>query len=41
MNIADFAKDLLFGMKFGKAIDMEDLGIGKVRTQHALDDRLC
>ena len=32
MNIADFAKDLLFGMKFGKGADTEDLGIGKVRA---------
>lgn len=32
MNIADFAKDLLFGMKFGKGADTEDLGIGDVRA---------
>ena len=31
MNIADFAKDLLFEMKFGKGTDKEDLEIGKVR----------
>ncbi len=30
MNIADFAKDLLFGMKFGKDESTEDLGIGRV-----------
>ena len=32
MNIGDFAKDLLFEMKFGKGGDTEDLGIGKVRA---------
>ena len=29
-NIGDFAKDLLFGMKFGKDRNMEDLRIGRV-----------
>lgn len=33
MNIADFAKDLLFEMKFGKGVNMEELGIGRVRAQ--------
>lgn len=41
MNITDFAKDLLFGMKFGKGTDTEDLGIGKVRTHCPLDDGSC
>ena len=36
MNIADFAKDLLFEMKFGKGTDSEDLEIGKVRRQYSL-----
>lgn len=39
MNVADFAKDLLFETRFGKGTDTEDLGIGKVRTQYPLDDR--
>lgn len=39
-NIADFAKDLLFGMKFGKSDATEDLGIGRVRTQCLLDVQL-
>ncbi|KAL8736836.1 MAG: hypothetical protein Q9181_002279 [Wetmoreana brouardii] len=30
LNIADFAKDLLFGMKFGLNDNSEELGIGKV-----------
>ena len=38
MNIADFAKDLLFAMKFGKGVNTEDLGIGKVRAQTPLDE---
>ena len=33
MNIADFAKDLLFEMKFGKGTGTEDLEIGKVGPQ--------
>ena len=41
MNIADFAKDLLFGMKFGSTVDTEDVGIGRVRRQHPLNDQLC
>ena len=41
MNVADFAKDLLFGMKYGKGVDTEDLEIGKVCTQHPLNDGLC
>ena len=41
MNIADFAKDLLFEMKFGKDGDKEDLGIGKVRALLYLNHRLC
>lgn len=40
-NIADFAKDLLFWMKFGKNDATEDLGIGRVRTQYLLNDQLC
>ncbi len=30
-NIADFAKDLLFGMKFGVDEDAKELQVGKVR----------
>lgn len=30
MNIADFAKDLLFGMKYGLDQNSEELEIGKV-----------
>lgn len=41
MNITDFAKDLLFGMKFGKGTDTEDLGIGKVLTHCPLEDGSC
>ncbi len=41
MNIADFAKDLLFGLKFGKGADTEDLGIGKVLAQNSLGCALC
>ena len=40
MNVADFAKDLLFEMKFAKGVNTENLGIGKVRAQHPLDNRL-
>lgn len=40
-NIADFAKDLLFWMKFGKNDAAEDLGIGRVRTQYLLNVQLC
>lgn len=32
LNITDFAKDLLFGMQFGKNDQLEDLNIGKVST---------
>ena len=41
MNIGDFAKDLLFEMKYGKGGDTEDLGIGKVRPLLYLSHRLC
>ena len=41
MSIADFGKDLLFRMKFGKGSDTEDLGIGKVCAQYPLGGRLC
>ena len=41
MNIADFAKDLLFEMKFGKGGDAEDLGVGKVRALLYHNHRLC
>ena len=40
-NIADFAKDLLFGMKFGKDNSTEDLGIGRVRMQCLPSVQLC
>ena len=30
LNITDFAKNLLFGMQFGKNNDLEDLNLGKV-----------
>ena len=35
-NVTDFAKDLLFGMKFGKDDNMEGLAIGRVRLQYPL-----
>lgn len=38
-NIADFAKDLLFGMKFGKDNEAGDLEIGRVRTIYLLGTR--
>lgn len=41
MNVENFAKDLLFEMKYGKGVNTEDLGIGKVRAQHPLDNRFC
>ena len=31
LNITDFAKDLLFGMKYAKNEHLEELNIGKVR----------
>ena len=40
LNIADSAKDLLFGMKFGKDKCTEDLGIGRVCIQSLHDVRL-
>ena len=30
LNITDFAKDLLFGMQFGKNDELEELNVGKV-----------
>lgn len=35
-NIADFAKDLLFEMRFGKDDNTEDLGIGRVGVESVL-----
>ena len=32
-NISDFAKDLLFEMRFGKDDAMDDLGIGRVHLK--------
>lgn len=40
-NIADFAKDLLFAMKFGKDDSMNDLGLGGVYSQSFAFLRLC
>ena len=35
-NIGDFAKDLLFGMKFGLDENAKELGVGKVRLHATL-----
>lgn len=40
-NISDFAKDLLFGMKFGSDGSTEDLKIGEVSRMHPLYALLC
>ncbi len=40
-SIVDFAKDLLFGMKFGNDNSTEDLGIGRVRIRRLPDVQFC